>query len=116
MKAIKLSIFGLSAGLFLVLQLVVITTGCKSTGTPSNRLAAIVVTNRPLAEIEDATQTVFREHGYMAAHHLPGEFVFEKKGTEANTLVYGDWSEKGVWVRVKLSIRRLGATQQFVVE
>jgi hypothetical protein len=117
MKTINQSIWAPGAGLSLALQLLFITAGCQSPpGTSSNRLAAIVVNDKPMAQIEDATQSVFREHGYAVAHHLSGDFVFEKKGTEANTLVYGDWSEKGVWVRVKLYIRRLGATQQFLVE
>jgi hypothetical protein len=117
MKAMNRLIWMLSAGLGLALPLLLGTAGCQvPKGVPSDRLAAIVVTNRPLAAIEEATETVFRENGFATARHLPGEFVFEKKGTEGNTLVYGDWSEKAVWVRVKLYIRRLGSTPQFLVE
>ena len=115
MKAIKLSVFGLSAGLLLVLQLALSTVGCKSSPrTPSTRLAAIIVTNKPVSEIEAATQSVFKDQGYITSRHLLGDFVFEKQGTGMNTLVYGDWSEKAVWVRVKLSIRRLAAQQHLV--
>lgn len=111
------SIYTLAAGLGLSLQLLSLTTGCQSpAGGKSDRLAAIVVTNRPMSEIEDVTQTVFKENGYQVARHVLGNIVFEKKGTEGNNMVYGDWSENPVWVRIKVFVRRLGSTPQFLVD
>jgi hypothetical protein len=103
--------------LWLALVLTFLSPGCKSTpDTPSTRLASVVIAHHPMAEVEAATEKVFKDQGYAVARHKFGEFVFEKEGTSMNTLVYGDWSPKKVWVRVKLFLRELPPAQEILVE
>jgi len=69
-----------------------------------------------VVEIEAATQKVFAEHGYQEARSKGSQLVFEKEGTGMNTLVYGDWSPKTVWVRVKVYVQDLSSVQQVLLE
>jgi hypothetical protein len=92
-------------------------SGCRSPqSTPSTLLASVVIKERPSAQVEAVTRAVFEDHGYLCARRKPGEFVFEQEGTGMNTLVYGDWSSKKVWVRVKVFLRELAPAQQLLVE
>ncbi len=69
-----------------------------------------------MGRIESTAELVFKDKGFAVAHHTPGTFVFEKKGTSMNTLVYGDWSPDSVWVRVKLFVRELPPSPEVLVE
>ncbi len=108
----------------LVLRLAVLLTGlaglaagCHShPSTSSSRLASVIITNAPLAQVEMVTRSVFMEHGYQIAKAKPTALVFEKEGTGMNTLVYGDWSSKKVWLRVKVYLHELSAVQQVLLE
>src|SRR4051812_34139771 len=76
--------------------------GCRSTQEgSSSAFASVMVRERPLTEVRDATRNVFEKHGYTdvtAGKKL--DFIFEKPGTHVENLTYGGWTGK-VWVRVK---------------
>ena len=67
-------------------------------------MASVMIENRSRDEITTATKDVFREHSYQTVRDGSDEYIFEKKGTSMNTLVYGDLSGEPVWVRVKLAL------------
>ena len=100
-------------GLLVILML----SGCSSTPrTPSNRLAAVIIKDHPITQVNSVAQTVFKEHGFQVARQEPGEIVFEKEGSNMDTLVYGDWSEKKVWVRVKAFLRVMRPTEEVLLD
>ena len=89
--------------------------GCQSPdGTGSHRLASVTIKNRPLRDIEAATEIVFTEYGYKMQRPGPQRFTFEKEGTTLNQMAYGDWSGKPVQVRVQLNIREVTANETLV--
>jgi hypothetical protein len=75
-----------------------------------------LITNQPAVLVEAETETVFKQHGYQASRSKTSELVFEKEGTDMDTLVYGDWSPKKVWVRVKVHVYDLSSVQQVLLE
>ncbi|HEY5913251.1 MAG TPA: hypothetical protein VJA21_21880 [Verrucomicrobiae bacterium] len=100
--------------LWLLLLLVLLEAGCKSSSESageahSSRLASVVIKGHSAAEVTLAAQQVFIENGYEKGPVKTGGLVFEKRGSGMNTLVYGDWSGKPVWFRVKVYLRQVGA-------
>lgn len=103
--------------LFLLPCLVLAWAGCRShPATPSSRLASVLITNQPAVLVEAETETVFKQHGYQTSRSKTSQLVFEKEGTGMNTLVYGDWSPKKVWVRVKVYLHNLSSVQQVLID
>ena len=101
--------------LLLASLLVGLFAGCQSpNGTGSHRLASVMIKNRPVRDIEAATEIVFTEYGYKMQRTGPQRFTFEKEGTTMNQMAYGDWSGKPVQVRVQLNIREVNATETLV--
>jgi hypothetical protein len=89
------------------------SAGCHSPhSTSSPYLAAILIKDSPRTEVERITQAVFEDHGYQRVRLKSGEWVFDKEGTGMNTLVYGDWSTKKIWVRVKVFVEELKPARQ----
>lgn len=98
-------------------MLILISVGCSSTKAPhSDHLAAVLIENKSPAQIEDAILSVFKQQGYTGGRERHGVFEFEKQGTGVNTLAYGDWSNKKVWVRVKVFLGEQGTGQQSLLE
>ena len=101
----------------LSLVLVLLVAGCKSTGTPkSSRLASVIIKGHSQVQVAQMTQQVFIENEYERALLKTADLVFEKQGTTMNNLVYGDWSGKGVWVRVKVYLRELGDPHDIMLD
>jgi len=97
--------------------LLLLLIGCKSTnGSPSSRLASVVIKGHSAAEITLAAQRVFTDNGYRLGLVKSADLVFEKPGSGMNTLVYGDWSGKSVWFRVKVYLRDLGPTEGVLLD
>ena len=92
--------------------------GCQSphNSTPSSRLASVIIKDRSPGQLEAATQGIFQGHAYQVARGGPAESVFEKEGSNMNTLMHGDWSPGKVWVRVKVYIRELSAPNELLLE
>lgn len=111
------------AGLIRLLPLVMLlflaacTSTSESTGDRrSSRLASVVIKGHSLAEVTLATQRVFSENGYEKAAVKSTDLAFEKPSSRMNTLVYGDWSGKAVWVRVKVYFRELGSPNEVLLD
>jgi len=101
--------------LFAFLLLAFCLVGCHSNQPKaSSRLAAVIIKNSSMSQVEDVTRAVFSDNEYLGLRPREGQFIFEKKGTGMNTLAYGDWSTKGVWVRVKVYLRELSPTEILV--
>jgi hypothetical protein len=97
--------------------LLLVWAGCHThPPTPSSRLASVIITNHPLEQVEVVTATVFKEHGYQTVPSKGQQLLFEKEGTGMDTLVYGDWSPKKVWVRVKVDAHMLISVEQVLLE
>jgi hypothetical protein len=97
--------------------LILISVGCSSTKAPhSEHLAAVVIKDKSPAQIEEAILSVFKQQGYIGGRVRQGVFEFEMQGTGMNTLAYGDWSNKKVWVRVKVLLGEQGTGQQSLLE
>jgi hypothetical protein len=94
-----------------------LASGCHSTPhVPSSRLAAVLIEGHSVSEVETATQAIFKDDSYELAKQKPGELVFEKEGSNMDTLVYGDWSQKKVWERVKSYVRLLEDQKQVLLD
>ncbi len=101
--------------------LALLLSGCKSTSTStsstkSSRLASVVIRGHSVADVSSATHRVFTENGYQATAIKSGDLAFDKQGSSMNTLVYGDWSGKPVWIRVKVYLRDLGAANGILLD
>jgi hypothetical protein len=106
-----------SAGPLLLLAFVVMTlaAGCATTKHPeSNRMASIVVTNVPSAQIEAALNTVFKKHSFEEGKPMDDEIVFQRPGSVMSGVIYGDWYSGGVWERVKIFTRELDSARTVV--
>src|SRR5947207_2599450 len=98
-----MSVPGFGRRLVWILFLPLIWLGCQThPSNPSGHLAWVVITNQPMTRVEQITRAVFAAHEYQIARPKQGQLVFEKEGTGMNTLVYGDWSSKKVWIRAKV--------------
>ena len=79
------SVAGLFSWLFLA-SLAVAAVGCRLAQPGSASFASVVIANRSLAEIQEATGQVFREDGYAAYLVEPGQMVFQKEGSRLNNI------------------------------
>jgi hypothetical protein len=101
--------------LWLVPWLAMLTPGCQSShGWSSDRKASVMIANRSREEIMTATRDIFREHSYQILRNGPDEYVFEKRGSSMDTVVYGDLSGEPVWVRVKLVLHEHSPSETLV--
>ena len=90
--------------------------GCQShPSDPSGHLASVLITNQPITRVEQVTRAVFTAHDYQTARPKLGQLIFEKEGTGMNTFVYGDWSDKKVWIRAKVFVQELTSPQQVLL-
>src|ERR1051326_6844414 len=89
------------------LLLPVIWLGCQShPGSSSGHLASVLITNQPIERVEQMMRAVFVAHDYQIAKPKAGQLIFEKEGTGMNSFVYGDWSDKKVWIRAKVTVNK----------
>src|SRR5262245_18602747 len=99
-----------------LLFLPLIWLGCQSQpGTSSGHLASVLITNQPVERVEQMTRAVFTAHDFQTARPKAGQLIFEKEGTGMNTFVYGDWSDKKVWIRAKVSIKEFDAGEHVLL-
>jgi hypothetical protein len=114
----KLGLWGASTAIsFLTAWLLagMLTAGCRSPNRDiSDRMASIVVTNRPSKDIEAAIRSVFDNNGYVEGRSENDILVFEKKGSFMSGVVYSDWYSGGVWERIKVYQRDLDENRTVV--
>ena len=87
-------------------------SGCHSTKPGSASFASVIVHNRSLPEVQQATLLVFREDGYAGAPIGADGMIFEKEGTRLNDVAYngvvGTHYGQRSAIRVKSQIVDLG--------
>ena len=92
--------------------------GCKTTqGPPTDSLAFVEIKGKTPLEIARAISDVFHEANYIPARPAANHkmiLMFEKEGNTGDMLMYGDWSGKKPWYRVKLNIKTLNAETQLI--
>jgi len=93
----------------------ILTAGCRSPNRDvSDRMAAIIVTNRPSKDIEAAIRAAFTRNEYVEGKSEEGMLVFEKQGSIMSGIFYSDWYSGGVWERIKVYQRELDANRTVV--
>jgi hypothetical protein len=86
--------------------------GCSSPhGTESSRLAAVSIAGKTPAQIAFVTRDVFEANGFKGKLTDPNHFVFERPGTSADTMLYGDWSLSPVWIRAKVYLQQIDSSK-----
>ena len=81
-------------------------TGCQSVDKPySASFASVEFKWRTPQQIREAAISVFQEDGYSVQAAGPSDLVFQKEGSRANKVAYGNWvGGPPVYVRVKTAI------------
>jgi hypothetical protein len=73
-----------------------------------------MVTNASPREIQEATEYVFKLHGFDPAPEDHNDLVFQRKGSFMNGVVWGDWYGGPVWVRIKVFLSQLDDSRTLV--
>ena len=83
-------------------------TGCQTfNGPPPGNLATVTITNRPMADVANATAAVFATHGFEGGQIGPGQFTYNRLGTRMNNLAYGSYMfEEVVTVKVQVTLQQ----------
>ena len=87
--------------------------GCRSlSGPASASFASVVIRGHTPDEIRDALAVVFREEGYLGFQTSPGQWVFEREGSQLNTIARGGLlaaqAGDSTYVRVRTELVDLG--------
>jgi hypothetical protein len=70
-------------------------------------LAWVTVKGRTTLEAARVTSEVFQKAGFVAVpldSNTENKLVFEKEGGAGDLLLYGDWSGKKIWYRIKVNL------------
>jgi hypothetical protein len=98
--------------IILLSGLLMLVIGCHSTKPGSASFASVVIHNRSLPEVQQATMQVFREDGYAGAPIGADGMIFEKEGSRLNDIAYngviGTHYGQRSAIRVKSQIVDLG--------
>jgi hypothetical protein len=93
----------------IILSVVSLFVGCASTPAKlgSHRLAAVVIKGSSPDDISASAKEVFEAHQFDLEPEDNNELVFQKKASNMNSMLYGDWFSGPVWARAKLYLREL---------
>jgi len=87
--------------------------GCRTSEPTSASFASVVIPGKTPEEICKTTAAVFQEDGYQAAVVTPGKMVFQKEGSQGQSLAYGGVVDTHygavTLVRVRAQLVDLGA-------
>ena len=73
------------------IMLLLLVNGCSSFTTDSpSYLTYVTIYNQPDAAIMQATTNVFASHGFSGGKIDSGQCVFQRPGTRADNLIYGN--------------------------
>jgi hypothetical protein len=92
------------------LLLVLLMAGCRSmTGPGAGSFAHVVIKGHSLAEVQLATDDVFRADGYVGGRTGPEQFQYRKGGNRMNQLAYGGiiYPDGQILYRVDVTARQL---------
>ena len=81
--------------------------GCRTSNPDAGgSLAWVTVKGHTTLEAARVTSEVFQKAGFVAVpidSNKENKLVFEKEGSAGDLLLYGDWSGKKIWYRIKLN-------------
>jgi hypothetical protein len=91
----------------LLIACVGMVIGCRTSNPDAHgSLAWVTVKGRTTLEAARVTSEVFEKAGFVAVpldSNKENKLVFEKQGGTGDLLLYGDWSGKKIWYRIKLN-------------
>jgi len=97
----------------LLTLLALISGGCRLGQPGSASFASVTITGKSADEICKTTAAVFQEEGYRVRALTPSQMVFDKEGTQGQSLAYGGvvdtYYGSTTVVRVKAELVNLGA-------
>jgi hypothetical protein len=102
----------ISQGLCLLVCMGLCATGCQSLNSSSDdNLCSVTITNKSTADVTSAIRSVFTNHGFTGGQTGPDQFTYERPGSEADNLAYGNYffGEK-VTVRVVVTLTQTDAS------
>jgi hypothetical protein len=75
---------------------------------PGGPSAAITVRARNSFQVADVVERVFVDRGYQPILRESDGITFEREGTKTDRLLYGDWDDRRVTRRVKVTVASAG--------
>jgi hypothetical protein len=96
-------------GLGVLAGLCVAVAGCQSfKSSGPGYLTSITITNRPMADVNNATVTVFTTHGFTGGQIGSGQFIFRRPGSAMDEVAYGSYVVKqAVTVKAQVTLQQL---------
>lgn len=94
--------------LALLVLLPVLTPGCQSArrdGPGAHAHAWVKVTTTDITLVRQTIKEVFTLDYYKPHEEGMSRMVYDKPGSRMDSITYGSFFEKDVWVRVKINIR-----------
>jgi hypothetical protein len=84
-------------------------TGCQSfKNSAPDYLTSVTITNRPMAEVNNATVTVFTTHGFTGGPVGSGQFIFRRPGNAMDQVAYGSYVvQQAVTVRTQVTVQQM---------
>ena len=103
-------------GLCLLVCVGLCATGCQSfNGSSSDNLTSVIISGKPAADVTSAIQTVFTNHGFTGGQTGAGQFTYERPGSEADNLAYGNYMfHQQVTVRVVVTLDQTDASSMLL--
>ena len=89
--------------------LILVATGCQRLGknTP-NQVATVIVPNQSMGKVAAATEVVFIRHNYQGGRTGPAQYTYQRLGSSMDAVVYGEWIDRKVAVRVVVTLNEVG--------
>ena len=96
------------AGICLPAAVMLGTAGCQSfEGSPSGDLAAVTITNRPIADVKTAVTNVFVARMFQGGQSGTNQFTYRRAASRMDNLAYGSYMfEHPVTVKVVVTTRQ----------
>ena len=96
-------------GLGILAGLCVGVAGCQSfKSTGPGYLTSVTITNRPMADVNNATVTVFTTHGFTGGPIGSGQFIFRRPGSAMDQAAYGSYVvQQAVTVKTQVTVQQM---------
>ena len=88
-------------------------TGCQTFNNNSipDTLTSVTITNKSMADIDQAAAAVFASHGFSGGQTAPNQFTYSRLGSRANNLSYGSYMfDEMVTIRIVVTLRQISPT------
>jgi hypothetical protein len=95
--------------LLLLAGLCVGVAGCQSfKSSGPDYLTSVTITNRPMADVNNATVTVFTTHGFIGGQIGSDQFIFRRPGNAMDEVAYGSYVVKqAVTVKTQVTVQQM---------